>query len=212
VSTLEGALGLLEQGLNAYLALDPTAATRLEPLHGRLIRLELRGLGLDLFLLPGPDGIHLFREHTGEPDCTLSGSPLDFAWMRRGERGSDALFKGSVEIRGDTEVGQRLGEVLSDLEVDWEEQLSRITGDVLAHQVGNGVHTAGRWAGQAAEALPQDLKEFLQEEARLLPTRVEAEGLSTEIERLRDDLARLEARVARIAGTGPGGGKGGGPP
>jgi ubiquinone biosynthesis protein UbiJ len=203
VSIPEALFGLLESTLNGYLRLDPEALGRLAPLHGRLIRLQIRGLGLgaglDLYLVPGPKGLQLFPDYEGEPDCTLSGTPLGFARLSKGVRGSDELFKGRVEIRGDTEVSQRFGEVLAELDIDWEEQLSRLIGDLLAHKVGRGVRAGEHWGRQTAEVFTTNLKEYLQEEVRLLPTRFEAEEFTSGVERLRDDLERLEARLARLA-------------
>jgi len=201
VSAREAVFGLLETALNGYLRLDPEVLGRLAPLYGRLIRLQVRGPGpeLELYLVPGPGGLQLFPAYEGEPDCTLRGTPLGFVRLGQGGRGSDELFKGRVEIRGDIEVGQRLGEVLAELDIDWEEQLSRLTGDLLAHQVGQGVRAGGRWGRQTGEVLTANLKEYLQEEIRLLPTRIEAEEFAAGVERLRDDLERLDARLARLA-------------
>lgn len=197
MSTRETAFAVLETVLNHYIRLDPTALQRLAPLHGKLIRLHIRGMEIDLYLISAPDGIQLYSQFDGEPDCTLSGAPLAFARLGGGEP-ADQLFAGTVEISGDSETGQRFGEVLADLDIDWEEQLSRLTGDVAAHQIGAGARAAGRWVQRAADTLPTDLAEYLQEEARWLPTRVEAEELYAAVDLLRDDVERLQARIRRL--------------
>lgn len=202
MSTREAAFAVLETVLNRYIRLDPTALRRLAPLHGKLIRLHIRGLDIDLYLVPAPDGIQLYPQFEGEPDCTLSGAPLAFARLGGGER-ADQLFAGAVEIRGDSEAGQLFGDVLADLDIDWEEQLSHLTGDVAAHQIGTGARAAGRWGRQAAETLPADLAEYLQEEARLLPTRIETEEFVAAVDRLRDDVERLAARIRRLQSRRP---------
>jgi len=204
MSTREAAFAVLENALNRYIKLDPTALQRLAPLHGKLILLHIQGLELDLYLVPATNGIQLYPEFEGEPDCTLSGAPLAFARLGGGRR-DDQLFAGAVEIRGDTETGHRFGELLADLDIDWEEQLSRLTGDVAAHQIGSGVRAAGRWGRQAAEILPADLAEYLQEEARLLPVRLECEEFTSAVDTLRDDVERLEARIRRLQQNQDGG-------
>jgi ubiquinone biosynthesis protein UbiJ len=163
-----------------------------------LIRLHIKGLEMDFYLVPDQDGIQLYPEFEGEADCTLSGTPLGFAQLSRQANSADPLFSGQVEIRGDTEVGQRFGEILADLDIDWEEQLSKLSGDVIAHQVGKRVRAVSRWGQKNAEILPQDLTEYLQEEARLLPSRFETEEFAEHVERLRDDSERLHARVRRL--------------
>jgi ubiquinone biosynthesis protein UbiJ len=189
----------LESLLNRYLGLDPEARARLEALHGRVIGLEVLGLGLRWYLVPGPAGLQVLSRFEGEPDCTLAGTPLDLARMGSEGESADQLFSGAVKIRGDTELGHSFGKLLAGLDIDWEEQLSRLTGDVLAHAVGNLARGAARWGKDVLAALRQDLPEYLQEEARLLPGRYEVEEFLTEVDRLRDDLERLEQRVQRLA-------------
>jgi ubiquinone biosynthesis protein UbiJ len=197
MSIREAAYAVLEVVLNRYLRLDPAALQRLAPLSGRLIRLEIKGLDVDIFLLPHSEGLQVYPEFDGEPDCTLSGTPLGFVRLGSGER-ADRLFDGTVDIRGDTEIGQQFGEVLADLDIDWEEHLSHLTGDVAAHQVGRAARAAGRWGREVGQTLTQDLQEYLQEEVRLLPTRIENEEFADAVDALRDDLERLEARIQRL--------------
>jgi ubiquinone biosynthesis protein UbiJ len=116
---------------------------------------------------------------------------------------ADQLFSGAVAISGDTELGHNFGKLLGGLDIDWEEQLSRLTGDLLAHRIGNLARGAARWGKDALEALRQDLPEYLQEEVRLLPGRYEVEEFLTEVDRLRDDLERLEQRVRRLSERQP---------
>ncbi|MCU7920988.1 MAG: SCP2 sterol-binding domain-containing protein [Candidatus Thiodiazotropha sp. (ex Epidulcina cf. delphinae)] len=192
------ALAGFEQLLNQAIRLDPETPARLAPMHGRVIGLELLGLGMSLYLIPGPAGIQLFSEFEGLPDCTLRGSLLDLANMQGSRRSADQLFSGSVQIEGNTTLAQRFGEFLSDLEIDWEEQLSRLTGDVVAHEIGTLVRGAIGWGRALGETAEQDLREYLQEELRLLPGHYETAPFLNEVDRLRDDVERLEARIQRL--------------
>jgi len=184
--------------LNRYLRLDPDALHRLEPMHGRVISLEVVGLGLRWYLVPGPAGVQVLSRFEGTPDCTLAGTPLDLAHMGSERNSADQLFSGAVEISGDTELGHGFGKLLAGLDIDWEEQLSGLTGDLLAHRIGNLARGLLRWGSDSLAALQQDLPEYLQEEVRLLPGRYEVEEFLSEVDRLRDDLERLEQRVRRI--------------
>jgi ubiquinone biosynthesis protein UbiJ len=204
----DAALAALEGLINRYLALDPEGARRLAALQGRVFLIEVTGFGTPIYLIPGPDSIQLFGEYAGEPDCTLRGSPAALARLGLSRRREDQLFGGEVEVEGQTDLAQELGDLLGGIEVDWEEQLSRLVGDPLAHQVGSGLRSAGRWGRQTTETLTQDLGEYLQEEARLLPSRNEVEAFLDDVDRLRDDVERLAARMGRLAkGHGDGGGE-----
>jgi ubiquinone biosynthesis protein UbiJ len=195
----DAALAALETALNRTIALDPEWAARLAPLQGRLICIELKGFGTRFYLIPGADGLQLFGAYEGEPDCLLRGSPLALARMGLAERKEDELFAGEVEVEGDTRLAQDLGAFIAGLDVDWEEQLSRLVGDPVAHQVGQGLRSVGRWGRKSADTLAQDLKEYLQEEARLLPTDYEVQAFLDRVDTLRDDVERLAARIERLA-------------
>jgi ubiquinone biosynthesis protein UbiJ len=200
MSTRDLALAGIEQAVNTVIGLDPAAADKLARLHGQVIAIRLTGIGLELIFVPGPDGhLQLLGSIEGAPDCRLSGSPLDL--MRTGDKtqGPAQLFAGRVTIDGDIELAQRFGDILAGLDIDWEEQLARLTGDVFAHEVGTAARKTARWGKRSADVLGQNLAEYLTEEARLVPQRREVQDFLDQVDTLRDDLARLEARVARLA-------------
>ena len=194
------AYAALEQVLNRAIRLDPETPARLAPMHGQVIELQLLGTGLSLFLIPEPQGIQLLSAFDGAPDCTLRGTPLDLARMRGSRKSADQLFSGAVAIEGDTQLAHRFGEFLAGLDIDWEEQLSKLTGDLVAHEVGNLARGLLDWGGRQTRTFEQNLQEYLQEELRLLPSRPEVEPFLGDIDRLRDDTERLEARIKRLQG------------
>jgi ubiquinone biosynthesis protein UbiJ len=192
------AYATLEQLLNQAIRLDPETPRRLAPMHGRIIELQLVGLALSLYLIPGPNNIQLLGSYEGEPDCTLRGTPLALARMRGTRESTDQLFSGSVEITGDTHLAQQFGDFLAGLDIDWEEQLSNLTGDALAHEIGNATRKLQSWTRNQIQTFEQNLQEYLQEELRLTPSHPEIEPFLADVDRLRDDVERLEARIKRL--------------
>jgi len=190
----------LETALDLYLKQDPQALRRCTALEGKIIGLDIIGLGLSLYFLPGSDGIQVSSRHEGDVDTQLTGSPFGFARLALGSR-EDALFKGTVEIKGDTETGQRFQDLLANTDWDWEEQLSHITGDIIARQIGNVARLSGKFISDSRNTLEQDVSEYLQEEARLLPTRGEVNDFLEDVDQLRSDVDRLNARVERLLQT-----------
>jgi ubiquinone biosynthesis protein UbiJ len=195
----DAVLAALEAAVNRYIALDPEGAARLGEIQGRVILIELDGFGTRLYVIPGRTELQLYGGYAGEPDCVLRGTPLALARMGISHRKEDQLFSGEVRIKGDTHLAHAFGDFLAKVEVDWEEQLSRLVGDTAAHQVGSRVRDIERWGRRTGDILTEDLKEYLQEEARLLPTRYEVQAFLDDVDLLRDDLERLAARVERLA-------------
>jgi ubiquinone biosynthesis protein UbiJ len=71
-------------------------------------------------------------------------------------------------------------------------------GDVAAHEAGEFARRLGAWGRDAAETLGRNLSEYLQEESRALPTRYEADAFRDGVEKLRDDVARMDARLKHL--------------
>jgi ubiquinone biosynthesis protein UbiJ len=189
----------LEQLLNQAINLDPDAASRLAPMQGQVIQLDLLGSGLTIYMIPEPQGFQILSHFEGQPDCLLRGSLLDLANMRSPADSADQLFNGSVTIEGDTALAQQFGEFFNSLDIDWEEQLSRLTGDIAAHQIGSMARGFVAWGKQLNQTVNLNLKEYLEEELRLLPGRYEMEPFLQNVDRLRDDVERLEARIQRLS-------------
>lgn len=187
----------VETALNRYLSMDAEATARLARLSGKVLEVELRGLDLHFYLLPTASGIQVLGSYEGKPDARLRGAPFSLARLALSEHGR-TLFSGAVELEGDTELSQQLQDILNAVDIDWEEQLSRLTGDVVAHQVGNAARTAQHWAGQARESLALDLADYLHEETQQVPARGEVERFVSDVDTLRADIERLAARIKRL--------------
>jgi len=199
-----GFIHALESAANGWMGLDPDNRARMAALDGRSIGIDLAGLDLQLYLYPGAHGLHISGTHEGPVDTMLHGSPLALARLGIGGATGKPLFSGEVTISGDVETGQAFKAILDDMDIDWEEHLSRLTGDMVAHQLGNAARQAGRALRHGRTALEQDVGEYLREELRLLPARVEVENFATDVARLRTDTDRLAARIKRLQGTGDG--------
>ena len=79
---------------------------------------------------------------------------------------------------------------------DPEEELSTVIGDVAAHGVGEFVRGLGAWGRQAGLTMEQNVGEYLQEERQAVPGRHEVDTFRKDVNTLRDDVARFEARLA----------------
>lgn len=193
----QAALAVLEQAINAALRLDPNTAERLQRLDGKLIGIELLGLDLTLYLQAHQGGLRLMGAWDGPVDTTLRGAPLALLRMSGGRSG-DGLFRGGVEIEGDVELGQQIQRVFSKIDIDWEEHLARLSGDVIAHQIGNLVRDLRAFGGRTAAHLGQDLADYLHHEDESLPLDWEMRDFYTQVDTLRSDVDRLEARLTRL--------------
>jgi ubiquinone biosynthesis protein UbiJ len=192
----------LEEAVNRYLALDPAAKAKIAKLHGKVIAFELLGLGQTLFFIPGPGRLQILSRLEDEPDCRLRGTPLALFRLGDPQGASERIFSGDVEISGDTELAHHFGRILGGLEIDWEKRLAPITGELAAEEIGHVVKGARQWGRHIHNTLGSEFREILQQDLRLLPEDGEVEGFLSAVDRLRDDVERLEARLDRLYNTG----------
>jgi len=194
-------LSVIEKAINRYLSLDPVATQKLHEFDEKIIAVELRGFDLIFYVKIVADGVSVSKEAPEEIDTWLIGSPVSLLNMAAAKQGQDSeniLFSGDVEIKGDVELGQALKKILNEIEIDLEEQLSKITGDVIAHQVGNLARSSKAWSKKTIDTLQLNTAEYLQEESQQLPRRHEVDKFIFSVDLIRSDIDRMEARVNRL--------------
>lgn len=190
--------GLLETALNRYLKLDPDTPTFLAPLAGKVIAVTVTPFNWTIFLCPAADKIQVLESYTGQPDTTLTGSLATLGLMSVSDNPMRNVFSGQVHIAGDMHTGRAFQQLFEKLDIDLEEPLSHVTGDVIAHQIGRLLRGGQRWGLNTLENLRMDIAEYLHNESRDLPSAPELEIFFRQIDTLRHDYDRLEARIARL--------------
>ena len=190
-------LSPLESVLNRNIAASAAARRLCKQLEGKVLSVQLSGVPVSINFRSDGERMQLDTQEPGEASAKLSGSP--FAFLRlAGPKPEVALRSGAVHIEGDAEVAQTFSELLKHARPDFEEELSRVVGDVAAHQIGNVARSALAFGRRASNTLAQNVAEYLQEEGRDLPNRTEADEFIAGVDKLRDDVDRLEARIARL--------------
>lgn len=188
----------LETAVNNFIALDDGHEALLAPLAGKVVAIHITPFDETLYLCPAVDRIQFLENYTGQADATLSGSLTALGLMGLSATPMRALFKGEVRIDGDTQVARRLQRLFEKLNIDWQGRLARYTGDDIARRIGNLVMGGRDWTRRAMQNFRLNLEEFLQEETRELPAKAEAEIVFQQIDQLRLDQDRLDARVNRL--------------
>jgi len=129
-----------------------------------------------------------------QPSLIIKLSPdVALNWLKEGELG----WRG-VRIEGDAHFASDLSRIVSKIDWDYEEDLSRVFGDVIAHRLGELLRGFGRWLSGARHSMKSSLSDYLTEESRLLVTRVGADLFIQEVDELSDAVGRFEKRVAEV--------------
>ena len=103
-----------------------------------------------------------------------------------------------VAIEGDSDYATALHHVWQYLEWGVEEDLSRFVGDIAAHRIVGMGRKAQSAARHAADSALRNAAEYWTEERPVLVLRRDIETYNRSVDALRDDVARLEKRVAAL--------------
>ncbi|MEX0431449.1 ubiquinone biosynthesis accessory factor UbiJ [Spiribacter insolitus] len=193
-------LGLIEQGINRILQLDPESTHRLAPLDGRELGLRLTDPALSLRVAFEAEGMTLISDDTDMSDCdalleaSLTG--LTGLILSRGRRSRDVAF------RGDIGTIQEVRTLFSDLDVDLEAQMARLVGEASAARVTAGLRDGSEWGRRSLDTLLRNAGELATEERRWLPVALEVRHFLADVDVVREDVDRLEARIRRLERRG----------
>lgn len=187
---------LVENELNRLIAESTAARERLARLTGTSFAVHVEGLGLTAVLHADGERVRLDTDATNAT-ATLRGTPLDLLKLTRAE-GASAVKRTQASLSGDLHVAERYAELLKLARPDLEGEAAKWLGDVPAHALGELARGAGAWLARAATALRMNTAEYLQEESRAMPAPLEVAAFFGDVEKLRDDVERTAARLARL--------------
>lgn len=180
--------------INRILADYPDARTRLKPHAGKVARFQ-----------SGPFDLALAVTEDGAVEVASRQAPVDLAvrippaLLPRLARRDEAAER-EIEFNGDTALGAEIRFLSRHLQWDVEADLGKVLGDgvaadIVAHRVVGTLKDLAGWQRDAGERLGANIREYLTEERPALVPRRDIERFDREVETLRDDVARLEARI-----------------
>lgn len=178
--------------LNHVLRTAPLAMERLRKHAGRTAAFHV-----------GPVSLAFTVQTTGEVTAAVPGASRDLEvrispfLLPRLAAGEEAAYR-EIEMQGDMELAHEVSFLARHLSWDYEEDLSRVIGDIAAHRVAEGARGLARWTREAGIRTAQGAAEYWTEESPLIASRVKVEGFVRDVAELRDAVERLEKRLERI--------------
>lgn len=114
----------------------------------------------------------------------------------------DATAWSGIKADGDVEFAAAINHVVRNIRWDAEEDLSRIFGDIAAHRMVETGRKFDQWGRQSADHVARSFADYWTEEQPLIAARADVERFNRDVDVLRDDIARLEKRIERLAARG----------
>jgi ubiquinone biosynthesis accessory factor UbiJ len=175
--------------LNHMLAQSDWARTRLASFAGKCAAISV--FPMQLRLLISSEGYVETANSGSKVDATIVMTPALVGRVLIG----DQTARREAKIEGDTAFAQEIAFLAQHLRWDYEEDLSKVVGDVVAHRVGETARGFTAWQVEAAKNLTENLRDYWVQERPLVASRTAIERFNREIDQLRDGTERLAKRV-----------------
>lgn len=177
--------------LNHLIAQAPGATARLAPHAGRRVAIDA-GVERVVFEI-GQDG-QLAASEAAEVDATIRLTP---------DAASRLPFEGRAALRGvptegDADLLAAFNDVFQQLRWDAEADLAKVFGPVVGFRLAEAGRSFAGWLVEATRDTAKALAEYVTEESAMLATSAQVHRFNADVDTLRDDIARLEARLSRL--------------
>lgn len=169
------------------------AAALLRPFAGKSVLIHIAPIKTSFVILE--NGTLATAGETNIPDATISIAPSLLPRLIA----KDESAKLEIEISGDTEVATALAKVFSHLRWDYEDDLSKLLGDVPAYKIATFGQNTIRHLKDTTINVAEMLSEYWQEENPTIAKKRHVEQFNAEVDTLRADIERLEKRFNKIS-------------
>lgn len=184
--------------INTVLQQDEQTSIAVSELAGKVIKIEISGPEISLFVKFEQQGMVIETEHDAKPNVIIRARPSTYIGLLVNRDEKTNTFTPDMEIRGDANLAQRFQQILRNMEIDWEEHLSHWVGDTAAHKLGRVFKQSRELIKEVHQTVQMDISEYLRYEKNMLPDKDEVEEYIEAVDMIRDDAERLQLRISRL--------------
>lgn len=189
---------MIEQIGNRLLSLDAEAQNKLLTLKDKSVLINVQDLQLNYYFLFHAGTLVVQQTNDKKPSVSISGKLSDFIAAASTENVGDSLFTGELHFSGEINTAKQFQTLVQSLEIDWQEPISKIFGDVVGHNIATGIIKINDLAKKLINNTQQDIPEYLQEEIKVTPSVNELTQFYEQVDLIRSQTERLEARIKRL--------------
>lgn len=184
--------GLSTRLLQHLIAQNTWASPLLRPFAGKSVQVNIALLNTSLVILE--NGSLAVAGETNIPDAVITIPPSLLLRMIA----KDESAKLQIKIDGDTHLATELAKVFSHMRWDYEDDLSKLVGDVPANKIGEFSRHTAATVRETTANLADMLSEYWQEEKPMLAKKRHVEQFNADVDSLRADVERFEKRLNKL--------------
>ncbi len=196
---LAGLISASEQAISAGMRAADIQPEQLAPMAGKVLKLRVTDLDLDVWIICGDERWWLATESQGAADVELSGTLGSLVETARSltQPNAPLIFEG-LDIRGSVGVLQTMQKTFQAMDLDWEDAVTKALGPIPAGMLIQTLRTArSRWT-TSRDSLRRQAQEFLRSEQKALVTDDTFSKTEARITSLNRQIDRTEVRMKRL--------------
>ncbi|WP_339725344.1 SCP2 sterol-binding domain-containing protein [uncultured Paraglaciecola sp.] len=195
----------IELAINQLLKLDEDSQERLKKLAGKSLQVTVKELPWPLLFTFSEQidvrtviGAEEGLEPSEMVDCLIELNLETLPKLKDSSQLTQLIQQKQLNLIGDIYVAQTFSTLLKELDIDWEEQLSGYTGDVVAHQTFASMRALFDSAKMQLEQGAIELSERLTQSDSIAVKPKEVYEFSLGVNEVRSAAERLSARIALL--------------
>ncbi|MBF0402120.1 MAG: SCP2 sterol-binding domain-containing protein [Magnetococcales bacterium] len=184
--------------LNLFFQRYPELKNRLAELSGKIFQFDVEDLEQSFFMVVDEGGdvrIHTYSDTVSH--VTMAGSLEAFLALLFNTRDPDSLFFArALKLSGETDTGLHFKNILDNVEIDWEKELTPWMGSMGAKAAMRALSQLQQLKEQGWDRSEVELDGWLKRQG--IPRRAQWEMLQAEANELVGRVERLERSFSRV--------------
>ena len=185
---------LIVSSFNRYLDCDLERAQALENIDDKILSITIKEANFTL-IMQVQNARFFEADLSQQIDASIIVSMHVLSGKMGGQDQNQLLKDGIIEIQGDSHVASVFNKVMNEIEIDWQDVISKYTGDIVAHQITTGAKSVASVLRRLGDNLRLDVRDYLQDDLQIAVTESEVEHFVEQVDDLRARTDRLEARL-----------------
>ena len=184
--------------LNLFFMRYPDLKKQLSELSGKIFEFAVEDFNESYFMMVNDQGgvtIHSYCDNI--PNVTMSGSSNAFLSLLFQTTDPDSLFfSRALDLSGETDTGLHFKNILNNVDINWEQELSTLVGATLAYSLMGMANQLKDVGEQGKERVETEIENWMKEQN--LPLKEKFETFQAELQTLQEQTDRLEKSISRV--------------
>jgi ubiquinone biosynthesis protein UbiJ len=187
----------IEALINTALRYDPASRQKIAALSD-ILAIQSTKPALTLFCRGTNDGVSIMSSCSAPIAAQLTGTPFALLALLRKPT---SLANTGVELTGSVGLLQQWQAILNELDIDWEDAMSVVLGDIAGPVAAKTILGGINWSKRQSDEQARLFKEYITEELKITPSKPELKIFSDAVNEIKMDAERLQARFTQLLDT-----------